>query len=213
MRNILYFLWLATLAVGLFCITLFLKGLMRDNRAGQPDISVDLSSAASSASRDFRIWRAGEYDLMLSSVNHSPPFDIRFSGKLDLTVSGPDGRVLVHRIVDSSSAHPRPNNMSWTVLDSVRLERSLGQKSRLAARIIEPDSQFDGVRTTVHLRRRQYDPGMGGLANYIMLFPGILFIAIAFGVALAISQRGQGTKLLWITSAAVLILGALGLAL
>ncbi len=213
MRNLLYVFWLATLAVGVFCITLFLKGLMRDNRIGQPDVPVNLSSAASSASRDFRIWRAGEYDLTLSSVNHSPPFDVPFSGKLEVIVSGPDGHVLVHRIVDGSSAHMRPNNMSWTVLDSVRLERSLGKKSRLTARVIQPDPQFAGVTTTVHLRQRQYDPGMGGLVNFVMLFPGIVFMAVSFAIALSISHRGGGATPLWLTLIAGLILGALGVTL
>ena len=213
MRNLLYILWLAALAVGVFCITLFLKGLMRDNRTGQPDIAVDLSSAASSASHDFMVWSAGEYDLMLSSVNHSPPFDIPFSGKLELTVSGADGSVLSHRIVDNSSTHMRPNNMSWTVLDSVRLERSLGQKSRLTARVIQPDPQFAGVKTTVHLRLRQYDPGMGGLANYVILFPGIVFMAVSFAIALSIFHRDGGTKPMWVTMIAALILGAVGVTL
>jgi hypothetical protein len=213
MRNLLYLLWLATLAVGVFCITLFLKGLMRDNRTGQPDIAVDLSSAASAASHDFRVWSAGEYDLMLSSVNHMPPFNIPFSGKLELTVSGADGSVLSQRIVDSSSAHMRPDNMSWTVLDSVRLERSLGRKSRLTARVLQPDPQFAGVTTSAHLRRRQYDPGMGGLVNYVMLFPGIVLLAVSFATALSIFHRDGGTKPLWITMIAALILGALGVAL
>lgn len=213
MRNLLYFFWLATLGLGLFCLTLLLKGVIRDNRIGQPDVSVNLASAASSAVNDFRIWRAGEYDVLLSSVNHSPPFDIPFGGKLDVTVSGPDGNVLVHRMLDSSSAHMRPNNMSWTLLDSVRLERRLAQKSRLTARVIQSDSQFSGVTTRVHLRLRQYDPGMGGLANYVMILPGILFVAISLGVALSISQHGGGKGPLWITLTAGSIVAVLWIAI
>lgn len=213
MRSFLYVVWLACLALGLFCITLFLQGLMRDHRTGQPDIAIDLSSPSSSASRHFRIWQGGEYDLLLSSVNHSPPFGTPFKGELEISLAAPGGRELVRRVVDSSSAHARPNNMSWTPIDSLGLERQLRSKSRLTARVIRPDSQFRGVVTRVHLRRRQYDPGMGGLANYVMLFPGILFIAVSFATSLAISQRHEGGKPLWITIATTAILGAIGLAL
>ncbi len=169
---------------------LFIQGLVRDQRTGQPDVSVDLSGAPSAASTSFRVWRAGQYDLALSSVNHTPPFGAPFSGTLEVTLADADGREVAKLIVDSASGHTRPENMSWTPLDSIRLERSMAGQMTLSARLIESDPQFAGVRTRLHLRLRQYDPGMGGLVNYVALAPGILFTVIALATSISISQRG-----------------------
>lgn len=209
MRTFLYTLWLVTLVAGLFCIGIFIQGLVRDQRTGQPEMALDLSAPSSGGSRSFRLWRTGQYDLALSSVNHTPPFDIPFRGRLDVVLTDAAGREIVRRIVDSASApHMRPNNMSWTPLDSIHLDRDVTGKMTLSARVLDPDPQFAGVRTRLHLRMRQYDPGMGGLVNYVALAPGILFLAIATGSAISIAGRGWGPLALRLTIGLVVLVGA-----
>lgn len=214
MRTFMHALWLLTLLAGVFCVGLFMQGLIRDQRTGQPDVALDLSVPSSGGSRAFRLWQSGQYDLALSSVNHTPPFDIAFRGRLEVTLTDADGRELVRRTVDSASApHMRPNNMSWTPLDSVQLRRELVGKMTLSVRVLEADPQFAGVRTRLHLRLRQYDPGMGGLMNYVVLAPGILFLAIAVGSAISIAQRGWGSVPVRLTIGLIVGVGAAVLAL
>jgi len=171
-------IWLLALLIGLFCVGFYFQGVMRDQRIGDPDVSLDLSKP-SSGSREFRPWRGGWYDLAVSSVNHTPPFGMAFQGKVEITLVDEPGHEMMKRALDSSMAHPRPSNMSWTQLDSVKLERNLLDPITLSARVVAADAGFAGVMTRVHLRRRQYDPGMGGMVNYVMLAPGILALIVA----------------------------------
>jgi hypothetical protein len=83
----------------------------------------------------------------------------------------------------------------------------------LSARVIEADPRFAGVRTNVHLRRRQYDPGMGGMMNYVMLVPGILFLVIALGLGANMSGRGWGRGPLRMTIALTVFMAAIALLL
>jgi hypothetical protein len=206
-RTFLYGLWLVSLLVGLFCMGLFIQGLVRDQRTGQPDVALDLSGTPSIYSTSFTVWRPGQYDLALSSVNHTPPFGAPFRGTLEVALTDAGGREILTRTVDSTSGHARPGNMSWTPLDSIRLERSMTGKSTLSARLIEPDPRFAGVRTRLHLRLRQDDPGMGGLVNYVALAPGILFTVIALATSISISQRGWGAGPFRLTAVLAAIAG------
>jgi hypothetical protein len=103
--------------------------------------------------------------------------------------------------------------MSWTQLDSVQLERDLLDPMTLSARVIAADARFAGVMTRVHLRRRQYDPGMGGMVNYIMLAPGILSLVVALGIGANIAGRGWGPGPFRLTIAITVILGLIALVL
>lgn len=214
MRTFLHALWLLALLAGVFCAGLFMQGLIRDQRTGQPDVALDLSVPSSGGSHAFRLWQTGQYDLALSSVNHAPPFDIPFRGRIEVTLTDADGRELVRLTVDSASApHSRPSNMTWTPLDSIHLDRRIMDKMTLSARVLEADPRFAGVRTQLHLRLRQYDAGMGGLVNYVVLVPGILLLATAMGSAISIAQRGWGSVPLRLAIGVVAIAGAAFLAL
>src|SRR3990170_8690629 len=211
-RTALSTVWLLALVLGLFCAGLFLHGLMRDTRIGDPDVGLDLSRRAA-GSREFLPWRGEWHDLAVSSVNHTPPFGPVFQGKVEITLTDGSGQVLVNRSFDRSSAHARPSNMTWTPLDSVRLDRSLLERMTLSARVIETDPRFAGVRTNVHLRRRQYDPGMGGMVNYVMVVPGILFLVIALGIGANMAGRGWGTGPFRVTIALTVFMVAIALLL
>ncbi len=212
MRTLLNTVWLLALLAGLFCAGLFFQGLIRDKRIGDPDVRLELSRPSSGARR-FLPWRGGWHDLAVSSVNHAPPFGQVFQGKVEITLSDGSGNNVIERSFDSSDAHARPSNMTWTALDSVSIDRSLLERMTLSARVIEADTQFAGVRTNVHLRRRQYDPGMGGMVNYIMLLPGILFLVIALGLGANMSGRGWGKGPLRMTIALTVFLGAVAVLL
>ncbi len=212
MRTLLNTVWLLALVTGLFCAGLFLQGVIRDNRIGDPDVGLDLSRP-SSGTRLFLPWRGGWHDLAVSSVNHTPPFGPMFQGKVEITLVDGSGDNMIERSFDGSDAHARPSNMTWTALDSVVIDRSLLERMTLSARVITADPQFAGVRTNVHLRRRQYDPGMGGMMNYIMLAPGILFLVIALGLGANMSGRGWGRGPLRVTIALTVFLGATALLL
>jgi hypothetical protein len=209
---LLHTVWLLALLAGVFCAGLFFQGVVRDQRIGDPDVSLDLSKPLSS-SREFRPWRGGWYDLAVSSVNHTPPFGTAFRGKVEIVLVDGSGQAMLKRALDSSRAHPRPNNMSWTQLDSVKLERSFFDPMTLSARVVAADAGFAGVMTRVHLRRRQYDPGMGGMVNYIMLAPGILLLVVALGIGANIAGRGWGRAPLRLTIAITVILGVIALVL
>lgn len=212
MRTLLHTVWLLALLIGLFCAGLFLQGVVRDKRIGDPDVGLDLSRG-SSAARRFLPWRGGWHDLAVSSVNHAPPFGPVFQGRVEITLIDGSGDSLINRYFDGSSVHARPSNMSWTPLDSVSVGRSFFRRMTLSARVIEPDPQFAGVRTNVHLRRRQYDPGMGGMLNYVMLVPGILFLVIALGLGANMSGRGWGKGPFRVTIALTVFMAAIALLL
>jgi hypothetical protein len=186
--------------------------VIRDKRLGDPDVSLDLSRA-SSGSRLFLPWRGGWHDLAVSSVNHTPPFGPVFQGRVEITLDDGSEDDVIEWSFDGSNAHARPSNMTWTLLDSVRVDRSFINRSTLSARVIESDSSFAGVRTNVHLRRRQYDPGMGGMVNYIMLAPGILFLVIALGIGANVSGRGWGRGPARVTIALTVFMAAIALLL
>jgi hypothetical protein len=212
MRTLLHIVWLLALLAGLFCAGVFFQGVVRDQRIGDPDVSLDLSKPSSGA-REFRSWRGGWYDLAVSSVNHTPPFGTAFQGNVEIALVDGSGREMVKRALDSSVSHPRPSNMSWTQLDSVNLERDLLDPMTLSARVIAADARFAGVMTRVHLRRRQYDPGMGGMVNYIMLAPGILSLVVALGIGANIAGRGWEPGPLRLTIAITVMLGVIALVL
>ncbi|MEX2110140.1 MAG: hypothetical protein WD802_06035 [Gemmatimonadaceae bacterium] len=212
MRTLLHTVWLLALLAGLFCAGFFFQGVIRDQRIGDPDLSLDLSKPSSSA-REFRPWRGGWYDLAVSSVNHTPPFGVPFQGKLEIALFDGSGREMLKRLLDSSMTHPRPSNMSWTQLDSVKLERTIFDPMTLSARVVAADARFAGVMTRVHLRKRQYDPGMGGMVNYIMLAPGILSLVVALGIGANMAGRGWGPGPLRLTIAVTVILGVVAIVL
>ena len=212
MRPVLSTVWLLALLVGIFCTGLFLQGVIRDERIGDPDVSLDLSRH-SLGSREFRPWRGEWYDLAVSSVNHAPPFGVPFRGNVEIRLVDGSGRELLARTLDSAKAHTRPSNMSWTQIDSIRVARNLFRRMTLSARVVEPDSRFASVVTRVHLRTRQYDPGMGGMINYIMLAPAILSLTVAAGVGANMSGRGWGTGPLRVTLAIATVLGAIAIVL
>lgn len=212
MRMLLHTVWVLALLAGFFAAGFFFQGVIRDQRIGDPDVSLNLSKPSSGA-REFRSWRGGWYDLAVSSVNHTPPFGMPFQGKLEIALVDGSGREMLKRALDSSVAHPRPSNMSWTQLDSVKLERDLLDPMTLSARVVAPDARFAGVMTRVHLRRKQYDPGMGGMVNYIMLAPGILSLVVALGIGANIAGRGWGPGPLRLTIAITVILGVIAIVL
>ena len=212
MRPVLSTIWLVALLVGMFCTGLFLQGVIRDERIGDPDVSLDLSRH-SRGSSEFRPWRGEWYDLAVSSVNHAPPFGVPFRGKVEIRLVDATGREVFARTLDSVGAHTRASNMSWTQVDSIRIARSFFRRMTLSARVVEPDSSFASVATRVHLRTRQYDPGMGGMMNYVMLAPAILSLTVAAGVGANMSGRGWGTGPLRVTFAIAAVLGAIAIAL
>lgn len=211
MRPVLWAVWLAFVLSGLACAAIFMQGVLRDTRAGEPEVGVSLARDHGWLGDDFRVWRPGSYRLHLSSVNHDPPFGTEFGGAVEVQIVGPEGQGFRRSYRAEELRHVRPQNMHWTALDSLALPGNPLQRWRLEARVTEPDTAFGHVTSTVSLRRIRQDPGMGGLINYVMPIPAVLFLAASVLPAAGLRRRG-GSRLPLQLSAALLLLVAVLLA-
>jgi hypothetical protein len=185
-------LWLVLMALSLTASIIFVQGIRRDLHVGDPEIAVDLSQPSNWVRKSFRVSRDGSYTMFLSSVNHTPPFDVPFAGTLAVRILDPTGVAVFERRYERCSIdHMRPDNMHWTTLQQLTLAEAGRKTWMLEVRVVRPAPAFAGVTSRVGLRKARYDPGMGGLVNYVMPIPAVGFALLALLAGAIIAKRTQ----------------------
>lgn len=67
-HQFLWAAWFGSFAVALVSMAIFIQGILRDSRAGEPVVYIDFSSPVDWVAVPFRVWGAGTYRLFISSV-------------------------------------------------------------------------------------------------------------------------------------------------
>ncbi len=192
-HGLLWGAWAVSFGLALLCSLIFVQGLLRDTRAGEPVIPLDLSKQSDWQSMPFRVWRDGTYMLFVSSVNHDPRFiGAPFAGDLEVAILDPDGRTFfARRFAGSEMNHTVPSNYGDSRLAMLELSDWPIHRWTLKARVLSADPRFETTRSQLKFWRQRYDPGMGGLINYAMIFPAGIFLLIAFFSALSLASSGR----------------------
>jgi hypothetical protein len=214
MRIALKLIWLLLMLISVGATALYVQGLRRDLRVGEPAIDLDLTKRSELLSTTFRVRRSAAHTVYLTSVNHTPPYGIPFEGILHVRVLNPvGGPVFDQRYQPGSSGHKRPDNMEWTQLARLQLPATGRRTWRLEARVVQPDARFAGVASRVLVREERDDPGMGGLVNYVMPIPAVAFglFALLIGAVIAKRKEGRwplGISILYLMACLAALIGA-----
>lgn len=209
-RKLLWATWFVSFAVALGSMAIFAQGILRDSRAGEPVVHIDLSSAADWVAVPFRVWGAGTYSFFISSVNHDSRFvGVPLAGDFEVAIMDPDGKVFFQQVYPAGSTdHVLPSNYGDSKLNTFELDDWPFRRWILKARVLKPDPRFKTANTEVKLWKNRYDPGMGGLVNYVMIIPAGVFLVLALITSLALAAKGSKAPLL-----ATLICGVILLAI
>lgn len=195
--RLLWSAWLASIVLTLVFMTIFAQGMLRDRRAGEPVLDVSLSSTSNWVSAPFRVWGPGTYTLFISSVNHDPKFvGAALSGDFEVSIADPDGAPFFHRVYAAgSTGHVLPSNYGDSRLGSFKLDDWPVRSWTLRARVLKADARFNTARTQIKFWKDRHDPGMGGMMNYVMFIPALVFLVLAFPVSLALEAKGFRTPI------------------
>jgi hypothetical protein len=211
-RRIAWAGWSVSLLLAVACFAVFVQGLARDLRVGEPVITLDPRAESDWRSASFRVWGRGSYTLRISSVNHDPRTVGRlFGGELEVRITAPEGRSWLHRAFPAgSTGHRVPDNYGDAALETLMLDDWPLRAWQLSVRVTKADPDFVAGRTQLALRKRRYDPGMGGMMNYAMIVPGAVFLLLALALSLVLARGGARTPLIVtaLAAAAVLVLVA-----
>ena len=201
-RRVLLSLWCLTFVLALGASAIFVRGLIRDYYTGDAVVRFDPAQQTEWISDSFRVWGQGSYALRLSSVNHDPvPVGRRLASEFEVLISDPRGkRVLQKTYCPGSIEHRVPDNYADTLLETLELNDWPLRSWRLQLRVINADPNFRTSRTELRLRKQRYDPGMGGLANYVMIVPAGVLLLVSFILALFLARNGTSIPL-YITAA------------
>ncbi len=195
--------WLCCFALALASGGIFVSGVRRDTRPGGVELPVDLGVASG--------WLQGTFEagtephlVHLTTVNHDPgPVGAQLDAALEVRLAAPDGRIaFAFAHPPDPLAHAMPDNMAWTEL--ARLDSLAPGRWTLSARVLRCDPRFAGKLSRVLVRPLRPDAGMGGLASYVMMIPGIGFGAVAWALGLALAMRGRPIPLVLTTAAPLL---------
>lgn len=190
-RVVLIPLWLALFAVGLLCLGGFAYGLIRDHHIGDPEIALDLSRSAPAHAQTFRVWGTKPYALYLSTRTHRPPFGDTLRAALEVSIRAPGGRTEYRRTFTGQQlGQVRVPNGDRTLLARLKLHGNPLRRWTVSARVLQPDPRFARVDARVLLRRVRHDPGMGGLVNYALIFPGVVLLLASTLAGHALAMRG-----------------------
>lgn len=201
-RALLWAGWASCFGLGGLCLVVFLLGHLRDSHFEQAEILIDLGHPSAPQGTGFRVWEGGTWVLHLTTVNtRSMPGTFtprdsmpRFGGSLEVRVRDPSGALRFERRYPPEELdHARPVNMEWTRLAELELGGGPLRAWELETRVVAGDERLgaaEGLRSEVLIRKDRPDPGMGGLINYVLLFPGLLFAGLAFVLALALARDG-----------------------
>ncbi|MGH7694852.1 MAG: hypothetical protein ACRENH_07715 [Gemmatimonadaceae bacterium] len=213
-RNItwIWIAWLTTFALALTCVSIVVKGVLRDRRVGEPVLSLDLARRSDWRSSRFRVWGSGTYTLFISSVN----WDSTFAGaplgaELEVAVLTPSGKPVFKRMYAARSTGLRlPINYGDSHLADVSLRDWPVRRYTLAARVLAPDEHFKTAQSVLKLYKQRSDPGMGGMMNYVMIFPAAVLMFLAVVAALSLARAGKRVPIVITAVAGVLLLALIG---
>ncbi len=185
--------WLTTFALSLFCTGIVVKGVLRDNRVGEPVLSLDLARPSDWRSTRFRVWGSGTYTLFISSVNWDSTFvGEPLGAELEVAVLSPSGKPRFQRMYPArSTGLVLPINYGDSHLADVSLRDWPVRRYTLAARVLAPDERFKTAQSALKLYKQRYDPGMGGMMNYVMIFPAAVFMLLAVVAAMSLARAGR----------------------
>ena len=191
--KLLWGAWVICFALALICMAIFAQGILRDLRAGEPVIHIDLSSPTDWVSVPFRVWGAGTYVLFISSVNHDLRFvGVPLTGTFEVAIVDPDGKLFFQQIYPAGSTqHVLPSNYGDSKLGAFTFDEWPFREWILKARVLKPDLHFKTAGTAIKLWKQRYDPGMGGLINYVMIILAGIFLVLAFLASLALAKKGS----------------------
>jgi len=196
-RKLLWGTWFVSFGVALVSLALVVQGMLRDTRAGEPVVHIDLASAADWVAVPFRVWGAGTYRLFISSVNHDPKFvGAPLAGDFEVAIMDPDRKAYFQQVYAAGSTdHVLPSNYGDSKLNVFEIDDWPFRQWILKVRVLKPDPNFKTAYTAVKLWKNRYDPGMGGLFNYVMIIPAGVFLVLAFITALALAAKGSKVPL------------------
>lgn len=208
-KLILLSVWGALFTFGALCAGVFVHGVLRDHRVGEPVLEVDLGNHSHWLRTSFRVFGTGDYRLILSSVNHDPGLVGRpFDGRLQVQVADPSGRLVMDRLYGPATLEYRvPSNYGDRTLDLLSLSGWPLRPWELRARIFDGDDDFRMVHSELKLWKERYDPGMGGMINYVMIIPAGVLLLMALLVSLPLFRAGVRTPL--VSTAGLLALAVL----
>lgn len=184
------------------------QGIWRDSRVGEPVLHLDFGAKTDWISAPFRVWGAGNYMLFVSSVNHDAKrVGAPLNAEFQVAIEAPTGRFFDQLYRAGSTTHVIPNNYGDTQLATLKVDGWPVRSWTLKARVLHPDPAYRGVISEIKFWKGRYDPGMGGLVNYVMAVPALIFLLLAFATAVALARKVSPAPL-WITSisAAVVLL-------
>lgn len=205
---LLWFGWVATFSLAILCSWLVVKGVLRDRRVGEPVLALDVSQPTDWREQRFRAWGKGTYRLFISAVNwDSTHIGAPLGATLEVAVLNPRGEhAFAQQFPPGSTGLLLPINYSDAQLAELPLDGFALGHWLLRARVLGPDPRFKTATTTIKLHKQRYDPGMGGMMNYVMIFPAVLFTVLAFFAAVPLARQGSRAPIvLTILSAAVLV--------
>lgn len=181
------------MVLGIVCAFVFGQGIIRDHRVGEPDMKIDLGRPGATASESFRVWGDKRYRLFVSSVNHDPGrVGHRFEGTIEVEVLRPDGGEHFRQMFDSQAMdHVVPDNYGDARLRKLTLSDWPLRAWRIETRVLEPDPGFAGVHTEIKLWEDRPPDGMGGLINYVFIFPAGVFLGLGCAVGVVLMGRGM----------------------
>lgn len=208
-RTFLWSAWLLSIALTLAFMAIFVQGVMRDRRAGEPALRLNLASKSDWVSAPFRVWGPGTYTLLISSVNHDQEFvGVELAGDFEVSIADPDGVRFLHQVYASgSTGHLLPSNYGDSKLGSFKLDDWPFRSWTIRARVLKPDPRFRTAQTQIKFWKDRYDPGMGGLMNYVMIIPALVFLGLSFLVSLSLAAKGARTPIFVTVACAVVFLG------
>jgi hypothetical protein len=183
--------WLVSIALAVLFGAVFIQGIVRDRRIGEPVLRIDLASSADWTGTSFRVWGAAQYNLFISSVNHDPQFaGTPLGAEFEVAIDSPDGKPFFrNRYPAGSTRHVLPMNYGDSKLGTFSLHDWPWRTWTLKARVLQPDTRFKTARSEIKFWKDRYDAGMGGMMNYVMIIPAGIFLLLSLFAALALAQR------------------------
>lgn len=204
-HRFLWVTWTSAFVLSLLAGYGVVEGLVRDGHIGQPVIRVCLQRQGSYALA-FRVWGKSDYVLWLSALTQEPaPAGLRPDAALEVVLRSPDGSVKLHQIFDRPALDFRSGQYAAVRLAEATLDGWPWQQWKLEANVVRPDLRFGAIETDLKLWKRGAEVGMGGLLNYVLVIPAVLFALIGLGTAVRLSMHGHPAPLFCTVPLLVLI--------
>jgi hypothetical protein len=117
--------------------------------------------------------------------------------EFEVEIADPDGKPVWQQAFSAgATGHRVPSNYGDVRLATMDLDGSPLRPWTMRMKILAPDPMFKTTQTQLKLYKRQYDPGMGGLMNYVMMIPAALFFLLALALSLPLARGGSRAPLI-----------------